>query len=406
MAVGEISRWGLEQALNRFEEVGRAAFLGETGFGESTHYFVTRGGRRYDSKPVMAWAWHAEHPEKDRPGPKDFSGGMGHAVARLLRAGADLVYVDERTLFQSSEGSPIDASFGLEGWGQRWEVVLHSRGGAKGTPQARNTEYALGLRVVLGRLALLNGVLVDAAIDSKTTADQELDDRRLALPYPLALDRGIDTEALGAVLQRRQSEVAKTISGAKGGNPTRRIRLWVELPSAVEGEALRDWLRSGGASELFDDAPYASDGASREALEATLTDLDRGRAPKDDELGTDSPRRKQQTILRIERNARLRDQVKARYDHRCQRCEIRLEAKLGLIAEAAHIHAVGVGGADRLGNLLCLCPNCHAMFDRGGWWLNDGLEAVDALTGRTFPLTVRHEIDLESVRRHRAEWER
>ncbi|MGW1405360.1 HNH endonuclease [Streptomyces sp. NPDC002403] len=51
-------------------------------------------------------------------------------------------------------------------------------------------------------------------------------------------------------------------------------------------------------------------------------------------------------------------------------------------SEAAHIRAREHGGPDLTENLLCLCPNCHVLFDAGAYVLTDDLAAVDTVTGR------------------------
>ncbi|MFB0628196.1 HNH endonuclease [Streptomyces sp. AB3(2024)] len=40
-------------------------------------------------------------------------------------------------------------------------------------------------------------------------------------------------------------------------------------------------------------------------------------------------------------------------------------------AEAAHIRSLGSsrGGADTIGNLLCLCANCHVLMDAAIRWI-------------------------------------
>ncbi|UQA94565.1 HNH endonuclease [Streptomyces halobius] len=113
---------------------------------------------------------------------------------------------------------------------------------------------------------------------------------------------------------------------------------------------------------------------------------------------------------------RIRDssvvrKVKEMYDNACQICNLRLEVSPGCEGhrEAAHIQALGKphGGPDRIGNVLCLCPTCHVLFDRGALQLTDDLKVVNGLTQRfETALTVVEErrIKVECVRQHRARW--
>ncbi|MEU2745209.1 HNH endonuclease [Streptomyces collinus] len=62
-------------------------------------------------------------------------------------------------------------------------------------------------------------------------------------------------------------------------------------------------------------------------------------------------------------------------------------------------------GPDATGNVLCLCPNCHLMFDAGAVVLGDDLSVIrdgdEHGSLRTHP---RHVIDVGCVRRHRERW--
>lgn len=123
-----------------------------------------------------------------------------------------------------------------------------------------------------------------------------------------------------------------------------------------------------------------------------------------------------QTQNYIERERRKRDssvvqQVKGMYDNKCQICGERIQVSPAGVAysEGAHIQALGRphDGPDILSNVLCLCPNCHARFDRGALLLSDSLMVINGLTGaeRT-PLTVdpHHAIDVTYIRQHRSRW--
>lgn len=71
------------------------------------------------------------------------------------------------------------------------------------------------------------------------------------------------------------------------------------------------------------------------------------------------------TVSRLIRDTVVTRRVKSLYKHRCQVCEVELQAPTGLYAEAAHIMPLGAPhhGPDALANVLCLCPNHHVLFD-------------------------------------------
>lgn len=113
------------------------------------------------------------------------------------------------------------------------------------------------------------------------------------------------------------------------------------------------------------------------------------------------PSRKETNILRIVRDTKHAQRIKALYDYCCQVCGIRLESNAGPYAEAAHIKPLGIphNGADSINNLLCLCPNHHVLFDYGAFSIADDL----SLLGMEGTLTIdkQHEIYVDNLRYHR-----
>ncbi len=78
------------------------------------------------------------------------------------------------------------------------------------------------------------------------------------------------------------------------------------------------------------------------------------------------------TTLRIVRDTALSAMIKAAHDYRCQVCGIQLAVPTGFYAEAAHVQPLGSphDGPDVSGNVLCLCPNHHVLFDKGTIWID------------------------------------
>jgi putative restriction endonuclease len=83
--------------------------------------------------------------------------------------------------------------------------------------------------------------------------------------------------------------------------------------------------------------------------------------------GTKNPGKRAFEGSRVVRSVELANEVKALHDHTCQACGNRLEVSGRGYAEGAHIRALGGGhdGPDEPDNMLCLCPNCHVLFDYG-----------------------------------------
>jgi putative restriction endonuclease len=125
----------------------------------------------------------------------------------------------------------------------------------------------------------------------------------------------------------------------------------------------------------------------------------------DDEARSPVPRSRS-VMHRLMRRSELAVEVKLFHQHQCQFCGIRLTTPAGPYAEAAHIRGLGRphDGPDEIGNMLCLCPNHHVLFDAGAIYVDaDGTvrETVTrAAVGelRTLP---RHAIDERHLAYHR-----
>jgi hypothetical protein len=101
---------------------------------------------------------------------------------------------------------------------------------------------------------------------------------------------------------------------------------------------------------------------------------------------TDRSRREVVYRSRTDSVTRSRDivrELKTIYDDVCQFCRIPLDTPLGRISEAAHIQGLGFphNGPDVIGNLICLCPNHHKLFDASGFYINQNLELISTMSG-------------------------
>ena len=110
---------------------------------------------------------------------------------------------------------------------------------------------------------------------------------------------------------------------------------------------------------------------------------------------------------RIVRTTGAARQVKAWHGDCCQVCETALVVPGGAYSEGTHIQALGAphNGEDVVGNILCLCPNCHVLFDSGALIIRDDF-VVMAGDREIGPLRQHpnHRIGIEFVRNHRGRW--
>ncbi len=95
-------------------------------------------------------------------------------------------------------------------------------------------------------------------------------------------------------------------------------------------------------------------------------------------LGNKNPQRELTTSNRIVRSTVVGNKVKQLYDHTCQICGVRLETPAGPYAEGCHVRPLGKphNGPDTDDNILCLCPNCHVLFDTHEITIDDDLRFV------------------------------
>ena len=117
--------------------------------------------------------------------------------------------------------------------------------------------------------------------------------------------------------------------------------------------------------------------------------------------GNPQPARREVTTSRVVRDTAVTRSIKELYDYQCQVCGTRLVGSSGPYAEGAHIRPLGKphNGPDVPENVLCLCPNHHALLDLGGFSISDDL----SLVGVGGKLTVHpgHVIDVAHLRYHR-----
>ena len=115
--------------------------------------------------------------------------------------------------------------------------------------------------------------------------------------------------------------------------------------------------------------------------------------------------RKRVTSNRVIRDTAAAGRVKLMHRFSCQFCGERIETPGGPYAEEAHIVPVGGGfdGPDVEGNILCLCPNDHARFDRGAVYVSDRFELIDHERERLgiLRLVPEHTIDVRHFADHR-----
>ncbi len=116
-------------------------------------------------------------------------------------------------------------------------------------------------------------------------------------------------------------------------------------------------------------------------------------------------------------NEKLVKEIKKMYSH-CQFCFYKFEDYINSngdrkqYSEAAHIKPKSEGGLDNLNNILCLCANCHSLFDLGTLYIDDNyvVRKSEKLLNESkyedsyfneLELNEDHELELSNIRFHR-----
>jgi hypothetical protein len=107
---------------------------------------------------------------------------------------------------------------------------------------------------------------------------------------------------------------------------------------------------------------------SSERAEKVIEDLSftDGAVPSANDVPDGLPVKIKQSVYRFIRDTKTSREIKGLYEYRCQVCGERLEILPGVFySEAHHLQPLGGEhkGPDVRDNILCLCPNHHALFD-------------------------------------------
>lgn len=100
-------RGAVETAMDEFDRIGREAFLAKYKFGQALRYFVTRNGRRYDSKAIYGASHRIQFPEEGDVSAYDFSGGEQVVQGPLEALGFEFVAMGQDA--DANHGSGVDA---------------------------------------------------------------------------------------------------------------------------------------------------------------------------------------------------------------------------------------------------------------------------------------------------------
>ena len=119
--------------------------------------------------------------------------------------------------FRDDSGEPLDAHFEV----REGTLVLHSRGGAIGSPNVRNTEYGPALRILLKRINQSALTLTGVWVDSARVQNLPEEERQIFSPE----DTEVPLSELFTQLSNKMAAVGRDPnSRSRRGNSNKRLR--------------------------------------------------------------------------------------------------------------------------------------------------------------------------------------
>lgn len=343
--MGALSELTDATAVNRtveeFKALGRDSFLAKYGHRPSVRYFAKVDGTHVDSKPLLSVAYSYQYPDRGQLGVRYFSGGDETRRA-LRRFGYELVELPDGSpsvVYGEIPDCPPGTVF--KNRREAYDAGVHRTTQAGIAGQAEGTQS----------ICLSDGYSDDEIQDDLITytgfggrdtntgrhiADQKLESGNLGLVENYKLRRPVRVLVKESVLTGRKTDTEYlylglfTVTGWSWGTRDG-FKVLIYQLRAVAGDALVPG-EAAGALTRGEDVP---------------------------------PPRRSATVNRIVRNYDVGASVKRIYNNTCKICATRLITAAGPYSEGAHIRPLGVphNGPDTLENILCLCPNCHVLFD-------------------------------------------
>lgn len=119
--------------------------------------------------------------------------------------------------FHDVSGTPMDAHFEMQGG----MLILHSRGGTKGTANAQNTEYGPALRILLKQIKRAELMLAGVWVDSSRIQNLLMEEKQIFHPEEIKFS----PTKIFTLLSKRMTQVGRNPDSRKsGGNSTKRLR--------------------------------------------------------------------------------------------------------------------------------------------------------------------------------------
>jgi predicted restriction endonuclease len=349
MGLGDIDRKHVEAAIEEYDRLGQRQFLAKYGFKSSRRYVLVHNLRTYDSKAVVGVAHQAATGTPLQA--SQFSGGIQTVVARLTSLQFEVRDRNEPPIFGPVPGVAEGATFTSRTAAAAARVHRAWQAGIVGTGKTGAESI-----VVSGGYADEDHgtwILYTGHGGQHPDTREQIKDQTFADPGNAALRTSMI-----------DGGVVRVVRGAHAGSehaPASGYRYdgvyQVEDASYVKINGFR-----------FCRFRMVKVGLKPDRLIARIpAEVPDEEAHAGQPLGNLEPGRRLTTSKRTVRITKVARAVKEIHENTCQMCGKQLAVGDRGYSEGAHIQALGSPheGPDVMENVLCLCPNCHVLFDFG-----------------------------------------
>ncbi|GAB3460595.1 YDG/SRA domain-containing protein [Actinophytocola sediminis] len=385
MGLSDVTSESVLKAVEDYDRRGAEGFRAFYGFGPAQRLILMRNGRAYDAKAIVGVAHGYATGTFWRSA--DFTGGVASVIRTLQKLGFDARHLsglpqpDSRAIFGEVTGYPEGSTFRDRAEVQRAGVHRPGQAGICGT-KAFGAESI----VISGGYEDdedLGDLIIYTGHGGQDTRRRQVEDQTFDDPGNAALrTSSLTGEPIRVVRGRQSGSTYAPASGYRYDGLYRAVDAWMEAGRSGH-QVCRFRLVKAAAVDVPD-----TGGPGAEA------------AP----TGTVAPGRRTSTVQRIVRSTAVSRHVKQLHDDTCQACTTRLSVAGRGYSEGAHIRPLGLGhnGPDVPANTLCLCPNCHVLFDSGALIIDDAMQVwVNGIHRGPLAINNRHAVGNEYLAYHR-----
>ncbi|QUH01121.1 HNH endonuclease [Saccharopolyspora erythraea] len=388
MSIDALTRDALYKTISEHDELGSEEFRSKHGVQPGNRFLIERAGHRYDAYELVS----ATH-KRATGSPLSilvFS-EREEEFAKILKSFELEVYEATRKHFGEMDGYPVGSSFESRKAAARVGMHRSFQAGIVGTGET-GAESIVVSDGYEDDEDFWSVIIYTGHGGKEPGARHQTKDQSFS-----------DSGNAALVTSELSGEPVRVIRGATKSKPDpERHKYLPEKGCRYDGlyRVVGHWMGTGKSG--FKICRYRLEAVDAPEKEVTPGTHSQTMQPP---AGNHSPGVAVTRIQRKIRSTKIADYVKRLHDHTCQVCGVRLSIGGRGYSEGAHIKALGSPhhGPDVVSNVLCLCPNCHVLFDGGAITIADDFTVHQNGQAPT-PLTRHsdHDIAVEYLAHHRS----